>query len=247
MMLLFDAELYLYRAASAATVEVEWQADDWTIVCRHREARAIFQSAIADTCVALGSDRVALAFGDSTTFRHGLYASYKANRKGKAKPPGWLELVQWVLDVAQTRGWEILALPDVEADDVLGIYSGPERIICSQDKDLKTIPGALWRDGGGLTHSDKPAADRAFYSQVLTGDAADGYPGCPGVGPTKAGKILSGRWTEAEMWAAVLAAYKKAKRTEHDAVTQARLARILRPGEYDLAANAPILWQPPQI
>jgi hypothetical protein len=35
------------------------------------------------------------------------------------------------------------------------------------------------------------------------------------------------------------------EQAERYAITQARCARILRAGEYDLTAGAPLLWEPP--
>jgi DNA polymerase-1 len=45
-------------------------------------------------------------------------------------------------------------------------------------------------------------------------------------------------------WAAVVAAYEKAGLTEQDALTQARLARILRYSDWDNEKKEPILWTP---
>ena len=49
---------------------------------------------------------------------------------------------------------------------------------------------------------------------------------------------------EGELWAAVVATYEKAKLSEGDALTQARVARILRASDYDFKRKEPILWQP---
>ena len=43
-----------------------------------------------------------------------------------------------------------------------------------------------------------------------------------------------------------LAEYKRAKLDEEEAITQARLARILRASDWDSENKKPILWQPPQ-
>ena len=88
-------------------------------------------------------------------------------------------------------------------------------------------------------------ANLAFYSQVLTGDAADGYPGCKGIGPVAASKALADCETEEDMWLAVQRAYLKAGHPVDFAVQMARCARILRPGEYDHNRRMPRLWTPP--
>ena len=44
------------------------------------------------------------------------------------------------------------------------------------------------------------------------------------------------------MWDAVILEYERAGATFEDAYHQARLARILRKGEYDFATSKPTLW-----
>lgn len=80
---------------------------------------------------------------------------------------------------------------------------------------------------------------------MLTGDSSDNYPGCPGIGAVAAAKLLDPCRTEIEMWAATAAAFQKKGVPIANAIAQARCARILRAGEYDLAAGTPRLWQPP--
>ena len=46
------------------------------------------------------------------------------------------------------------------------------------------------------------------------------------------------------MWAAVLRAYAKAGLESNKAILNARLARILRNGDYNYADNAVRLWEP---
>lgn len=110
-------------------------------------------------------------------------------------------------------------------------------------------------------------ADRYHLYQAIVGDATDGYGGLPGAGPTAAEWLLQGlgwiardhvlksgprkggvevRWDRELMatpWEAIVSAYVKAGLTEQHAITQARLARILRFTDYD--GHTPILWNPP--
>ncbi|NIW82658.1 MAG: phage exonuclease, partial [Thermoplasmata archaeon] len=57
----------------------------------------------------------------------------------------------------------------------------------SNDKDLMTIPGKLYRpmNDERLTIT-KVEADRFWMKQTLMGDKTDGYDGIPGVGPKTA-------------------------------------------------------------
>jgi len=244
MKALIDAENYLFPAAAASEYEVEWAPDDWTYLCRHGDAKALFHDSIGKVRKVLPDHQIVLAFGQRFSFRYGVWPQYKAKRKGVRRPAGYLDLMKWAWHGAQARGWEVQTLSDVEADDVLGVFYEEGDVIVSIDKDLLTIPGLHLRDGE-VREVSRLEADRNFYGQVLTGDSTDGYPGCPGAGPVAAEKLLAGCTTEVEMWQAVLGAYQKKGFDESYAITQARCARILRAGEYDLAASTPLLWSPP--
>lgn len=244
MKALIDTEVYLYRAAAACEVEAEWAPDDWTYLCRHGDAQALFQDAIGEIRDALPDHKPVLVFSDRVSFRYGVWPQYKANRKKYRKPAGYRQLVDWVDKAGSARGWEVVRLPDVEGDDVLGILYEEGDVIASIDKDMLTLPGLHLRDGE-VQEVDRLRADLAFYGQVLTGDASDNYPGCPGVGPVGAEKLLAGCIAEVDMWRQVLGAFAKKGFGEPYVIAQARCARILRAGEYDLTAGTPLLWSPP--
>ncbi len=243
--LLIDAELLLYRAAAAAEYEAEWAPDEWTFLCRHADARAAFQDQVAELRGLAPHHEPLLVFGDRASFRYSVWPGYKGNRKEKRKPCGWLPLVEWIKESAVTRNWLAPHLPGIEGDDALGVLSRPgEDIICSDDKDMLTIPGLLIRNGELLEVTEE-AADRAFFTQALTGDATDGYPGCPGIGAVKAAQSLAVCADARAMWLATVGLFDKAGKPRSFALQQARCARILRPGEYDMATMQPILWEPP--
>lgn len=132
----------------------------------------------------------------------------------------------------------------LEADDIMGIWQTNGRlgdtIIVSEDKDMKTIPGKLYRQGE-LIEVSELEADYNHLFQTLLGDATDGYSGCPGVGAVGANKLLSGN----PSWPTVVKAYEAKGLTEDDALTQARLARILRSSDWNSVSKTPILWSPP--
>ena len=245
MKLLIDADVVAYQAA--ASVEHIF-CEEETGLCfpigNVGEAEARFHLAVKEAAAALGEDDAAvmLAFScpHEQNFRRRFDASYKANRNGKPRPvvlPFLLERLQ--------KDSRAVTLPYLEADDVLGVLatSLPEpTVILSIDKDMKTIPGRFLdlraaREGENVVPCivTPEEADRAFYRQVLTGDTADNYPGCPGIGPKKADEILDkAAKAGVSLWAAVVAAYEKAGRTEQDALHQANLARILRAHDYVL-------------
>lgn len=244
MKALIDTEVYLYRAAAACEYEAEWAPDDWTYLCRHVDAQALFQDAIGEIRDTLPDHAPVLVFSDRVSFRYGVWPQYKANRKKYRKPAGYRHLVDWVGKAGPARNWEVVRLPDIEGDDVLGVLYEEGDVIASTDKDMLTLPGLHLRNGE-LLEVSRLEADRNFYRQVLTGDTSDNYPGCPGIGAVGAEKLLSGCTTEVEMWQQVLKAYEKKGYGEPYVITQARCARILRAGEYDMEARTPLLWSPP--
>jgi DNA polymerase-1 len=118
-------------------------------------------------------------------------------------------------------------------------------VAVSLDKDLATVPGLHCNPAKGSVRAvTEAAADRLWMTQTLTGDAVDGYGGAPGIGPAKAAKALLGRGSLDALWRAVVETYRKVGLTEDDALTTARLARILRTGDYDKETEEVLLWHP---
>ena len=239
--LLVDGDILLYRFAFTNQRTIQWDEDT--------ESEAInLDKALYDTDVFIESliidtktERCIVCLTGSLNFRYEILPSYKHNRADKEKPVLIDDIREHLVDKYSTRLKEGL-----EADDVMGILSTktPNKyIIASADKDLRTIPGWFydWKTRS-LEHISERDADYFFYTQILTGDTADGFKGCPGVGPKKAVKILSQhpeRW-----WLDVVAAYEAKGLAEEDALVQARVARILRAEDYDFENKEVILWTP---
>ena len=129
------------------------------------------------------------ARGGRSNFRYGLYPSYKSNRREKIKPWGYQELVDWALDT-----YPVIQIDNVETGDILGSSYLEGDVIVSGDKDMKTIPGAHFQ-GELVFEVSEDEADHNFFMQALHGDSTDGYPGCPGVGPVMANKLLAAKAT----------------------------------------------------
>jgi DNA polymerase-1 len=129
----------------------------------------------------------------------------------------------------------------LEADDVLGILgtANTDTIIWSEDKDLRTVPAKHWIDGDVVEISEEEA-DYNFYHQTLTGDSTDNYKGCPKIGGVTANKLLDVDCS----WDTVVNTFAKQGLGEAVAIEQARLARILRNGEYDTDTGEVKLWTP---
>jgi len=105
---------------------------------------------------------------------------------------------------------------------------------------MRQIPGLLFNPDHDLepTEITQEAGDHWHLMQTLTGDTVDGYPGCHGIGPKRAVAIADSGWE------AVVAAFEKAGQTADDALTQARVARILTADLFDFKKKEPILWTP---
>ena len=77
--------------------------------------------------------------------------------------------------------------------------------------------------------------------QALAGDQTDGYSGVPGIGVKRATTLFD---ESGYSWKTVLKAFTDKGLTEYDAITNARLARILTVDDYDFKNKRPILWTP---
>jgi DNA polymerase-1 len=242
-LLLIDGDILIYRAAFLAETPIDWGCGLWTLHARLDDAIAKFASMLRDITRTLDSTTCVIAVSDAeTNFRKEILPTYKANRRDKRPPILRGPLRDYVLERYEATCYESL-----EGDDVLGILQTSlvaDTIIVTIDKDLLSIPGTHYNmDKGELVQVSDYEADFNFMLQTLTGDIADGYSGCPGIGKVKAARILTDtprdRW-----WGAVVSAYKDAGLTEGDALTQARVARILRYSDYDIEEKRLTLWTP---
>ena len=137
---------------------------------------------------------------------------------------------------------------NLEADDVMGIMAtepvDEERIVVSIDKDLRTVPCKLSQDAVTVEHIPERMADYWFMIQTLTGDKVDGYDGIEGVGIKTAEKLLK-KYTNVpllDLWKIVKKIYVDKGYTEAEALQQARVARILRHGDYIKKTGEVKLW-----
>lgn len=255
---LIDADTLVYSAALASERSVEWGDDLWTLHAYLPEAIDRFEGMVQEIREYVEPTEILMALSDSTPetrWRQSVMPTYKQNRKKTRRPVVFAPLRAYVHEVYDTFEREGL-----EGDDVLGILATRkgegERVIVSIDKDLKTIPGLLFNYGKpeeGIVSISEDEANYWHMFQSLTGDVTDGYPGCPGVGPVGARKLLDPCWFEdagvryfndEKAWDAVEKAYRKAGLGEDVALMNARVARILRASDYDFKNKKPVLWQP---
>lgn len=237
--LVIDGDLYLYRCAASCEEETDWGDDIWSLSTDLKQAKEHFAAMLKDFEKDLDAKEVIVTLSGNNNFRKTVEPTYKWGRKKTRKPVGYKALTEWVKETYNT-----IQVDCLEADDVMGILgSVPQTraIVVSDDKDMKSVPSNLYRPvtEERLTISEADA-DRYFYTQTLTGDVTDGYAGCPKIGPKTAEKVLGSYPT----WNAVVAAYQKENLTADYALTQARLARILRHQDWDEEGQAVKLWEP---
>jgi DNA polymerase I len=244
--LLIDGDILLYRFGFRQQEEYDWGNGVVSKTLDPRQAKRdawMFVKNMEETLEGVG---VILCFSGPSDkcFRKALLPSYKHNRKGCNKPDLYYELRDWFMATYEWKQYD-----NLEADDCMGIMATMKPgkyIVCTIDKDLKQIPGDHFnwdKDESYLTIDDLQA-DLWFYQQVLTGDSTDGFSGCPGIGPAKAGKILLGLEDPIDIWKRIVETYKFFNLDESYALLQARMARILRASDYDFDNKKPILWVP---
>ena len=238
---LIDADVLAYQAASAGEKPTNWGDGLWTLHSYEEDVLGMFEDKLKSLLDKLDTLTYILAFTSPNNFRYSVLPSYKGNRVDKRKPL----LLGWIREKAMARHRSFLR-EGLEGDDCLGILSTSGRyvdpIICSIDKDFKTIPGKYYDFGKDVLHDiTEEGADWWHMYQTLVGDATDGYKGCPGVGPVAAQKILN---QEGDMWTNVVAAFTKAKLGPEEALVQARVARICRASDYSFNKKEVILWNP---
>lgn len=242
MTLIIDGDWLVYVACCASENDIRW--DEWihTLHADPVDIRDMITGRINQWKEKTGDSDVMLCFSSYPTFRHDIYPDYKANRMGKRKPLGLRDATDWAKAEYQHHVMEGL-----EADDVMGLLltgsTLPNPILVSIDKDMRTVPGRLLVEDE-LVLTSKHEANVNWMTQALTGDSTDNYPGLKGFGPKTAAKLLDGAESLAAMWDRVVGAYKKNGQTFGDALLNARLARILRHGDYDYINREVKLWEP---
>ncbi len=140
------------------------------------------------------------------TFRHDSYPDYKANRD--ATPEGIKVAVPYIKRILEAYHIKMYQEPGYEADDVIGTIArqaseqGYETYMVTGDKDLGqlvTPTVKLYHPGDAVVMGPKEVCEKHGIQdpvQVidllgLMGDSADNIPGCPGVGPKTASKLIA--------------------------------------------------------
>lgn len=250
MILLADADIIVYAAASIHQDTIKWDEDVTSVTTDLPQAKNYVDSTVERLMRETKCTDVLMALSSvEKNFRYSVLPTYKHNRSGLDRPLLREALNEYVVDTYAHK-----RKTAVEGDDVLGILATAfpgKYLIATIDKDLRQIPGSHYnwqkREFFKVT---KEEGDLWFFTQCLTGDPGDGYKGCPGIGKVKAEKllaaILSCTTSHVTIWQSIVAQYELKGLTEADALAQARCARILQHTDYDFKKDEVILWNPPQ-
>ena len=240
--MLVDGDLLAYRITSSLEEPIDWGDDVWTLWSDLKKGKQLFLQSIGFYLDLTKSFKAVICFSDRNNFRKELDSVYKSFRKKIRKPICYKPLREWIEETHETVSYK-----NLEGDDVIGLLATGKYknncVIVSGDKDMRTIPcPQVCIVDDQIEIVDENNADYNFCTQVLKGDSSDGYTGLVGCGTIKASRVLLDKKKLNEQWEAVLREYTRAKYSIDDAYHQARLARILREGEYNYATNKPKLW-----
>ena len=271
---LIDSDIVAYAVSAKSQDDFNFSAAGGTDarVVDKQKCWRLCDEVVTKHADAVKADRVIICLSDpDANWRKELDPTYKANRIGAEKP----ELLMLAKEYLHEE-YQSYIRPRLEADDVMGILATrpsllgkgvSDVVIVSEDKDMRTIPAAVYNPNYpelGVQQISKLDAMRFHLWQTIVGDPTDGYPGCPGVGPggewnAEAGDFVLGPRAMPyahdvlssedmlEAWDTVLLAYASKGLTEDDAIHQARLARILWADDFNFKTHKVRLWNPTKL
>jgi len=233
--LLVDGDIVAYKAATIAETPIDWGDGVWTLHAHEKDVIGSMEEFMSKIIDESGCGKVITCLSGDNLYRKDVAPYYKANRKGTRKPM----LLKFAKDYLAKK-YNGKVEDKLEADDLLGILGSADHntVIWSADKDLLTIPAYHLIDGK-VVEVDEEEADYMFLYQTLVGDSTDNYKGCPTVGDKKANALLE---KEGATWETVVKAFDSKGLGEEVAIENARLARILRDGEYNFKTKEVRLW-----
>ncbi|MBT3510205.1 MAG: DNA polymerase I [Nitrospina sp.] len=151
-------------------------------------------------------DYLAVAFDSKEkTFRHQMYADYKANRE--APPEDLAKQFPFFEPLVQAFNIHSVRVPGFEADDIMGtlakrgVEKGLQVVIVSGDKDMMQLVGSeirmldtmknKWFGIEEVKEKFGVTPERVIDVMGLMGDSSDHIPGVKGVGPKTASELIA--------------------------------------------------------
>ena len=169
-----------------------------------------FVNVLSKQLESLAPDYIAVAFDlKAPTFRHKMYADYKAGRK--PSPEDLIKQFPAMKDILRAMGIAVLELEGYEADDILGTLSKmaecaddeTEAYVLTGDRDslqlispktkvlLATNTDTVVFDEVAFFEKYGVRADQYVDVKSLMGDSSDNIPGVPGIGEKTAFKLVA--------------------------------------------------------
>lgn len=254
---LIDADILLYEVGFAA------EASKDGVISSFDSAAEMLDSRVANICAMVNatSEPVMYLTGRGN-FRFDIAKRTPYKMRPSKKPFHYRNLKAYV------KGkYNYVESVGLEADDEMSIAQTNSKgttIICTRDKDLRSVPG--WHYGWELHNqasfgpalvdvhgSLKLSEDRKslkgtgllfFYAQCLTGDRVDSIPGLGGCGAVGAFNVLNGCTSTTDAFKRVLEAYRGVygDKAEEQLLEQGRLLWMTR---YLDEWGYPVLWEFP--
>tara|TARA_R110000851_G_scaffold112951_2_gene237394 strand:+ start:570 stop:1283 length:714 start_codon:yes stop_codon:yes gene_type:complete len=224
---LVDGDIIAYRAAFATQDDLPKDAEE--------KVENLLDFILEETLDFHTPDQYEVYLTGSNNFRFEIAKShpYKGNRKAADKPKHLKHVREYLI-----KKFGAIVSEGEEADDLIAIEAtrcGPNTIVASIDKDMLQIPCRHYNfNKKEWTTVNDWSGAKFFYTQILTGDAADNIKGLKGIGPVKAAKLLEGITSEEGLWEACVKAY------DGDTDRIIENARLLWLRRYEGE-----LWQPP--
>jgi 5'-3' exonuclease len=268
----FDADVLVYEVGFAAETAWKGEHPGVTDPPPFDKCANLLDNRIANTCAIVEATMPPILFlTGKQNFRYAIAKRTPYKARAGNKPFHYKNIIAYIKGKYDYRITEGL-----EADDLMSIEQTARElhykdnletvrtIICTRDKDLRSVPGLHygWELGAqpqfGPEEVDKLgritlSKDRKkivgvgalfFYSQCLTGDRVDSIPGLDGCGPVNAYEALKSAKTEEEAFRSVLSAYQVSygEAAAIELLEQGRLLHMTRELHED---GSPVLWRFP--
>ncbi len=202
-LVLLDAYALIFRAYYALI-----RSPRYTSQGLNTSAMFGFINTLQDLLKRESPSHIAICFDPKGgTFRHEMYAEYKAGRQ--ETPEDIKKAVPYIKRIAEAYNIAVLEVPGYEADDVIGTLS-----VMARERGFLTYMVTADKDFGQLVNDDvkiyKPhtggyeimgakevcekfgidSTGQVIDMLALMGDKVDNIPGCPGVGEVTAAKLI---------------------------------------------------------
>jgi len=201
-LVLIDGHALAYRAFHALPADMKTSQGELT------NAVYGFTSMLLNVLREEHPTHIAVTFDKGLTFRHDMFADYKAHRA--KMPDDMRSQMERVRQVVDTLGIPVFEQEGYEADDLLGTLArqaeeqGVHTLIVTGDTDILQLVDehtrvltSRWRFSDTVTYDPQgvklryglPAAQLVDL-KALVGDKSDNIPGVPGVGEKTATHLL---------------------------------------------------------